>query len=200
MGWQMDSHGNWTNSSGSGTTKESSSSLSAANGGGDNKPQDSGSDKTITDRGNTSETKESIKDSTENKTVEIKYAEEANFTADGDHKIRKGCYLKIRKGVADRWTGKWLILETTHTVDVRGYKVEGVLGKIPYKEKTQKSKSPKKKSNGSSTKESNGTAKKSTVSESKSESVQSKKSSDSSVKAASGSDWKMKPDGTWYKG
>ena len=190
MALKMDSHGNWINTSDGESKTSTSSSASKST----DKPKAESSNKTVTDKGNTSETKESIKDSTDNKTTEIKYAEEANFTCVGDCKIRKGCYLNVRRGVADRWTGKWLILETTHTIDIRGYKVDGVLGKIPYKETTQKSNSPKKSSSGSNKKAKVETSNKKTASDSSSSKTVSNKTSKA---ASSYTKKKMLPDGTW---
>lgn len=122
MGWEMDSHGNWKQSSGSGNTTTSTSNKS---------------DKSVTDKGNTSDTDKAIKNSTANKENKIKYAEESSFTCLGDATIRKGGYLTIGKGVAKRWKGKWKILQTTHKLGNNGYTTEGTLGRIPYKEEAK---------------------------------------------------------------
>lgn len=176
MGWKMDSHGNWTKSGGSGTKKTSGGSKSSGS---------STESKSTTDKGNTSSTSKSIKISTSNKENELKYAEEANFEIDGDYTVRRGGKMKIRNGVASRWKGTWYILETTHTVDGRGYKTEGLLGRIPYREKK---KSTKKKTK---TKKSSKTSSKSSQKSTSSKSSGKKKSS------TTGKKWVMDSHGNW---
>ena len=164
MGWQMDSHGNWTNTEGSGSKT----------GGDSNKT------KTATDKGNTSDTNSSISETTSNKTNEVQYAEEANFSAEGNYAIRRGGYFKVGDGVASRWKGKWKILETTHTIDARGYKTDGVLGRIPYQEDDSSSSSDS--GSGSDKDDTKGN-----------------ESDDTSSNDDSGGEWIMDSDGTWHK-
>lgn len=191
MGWKMDSHGNWTKSGGSGTKKSGSSS-------GGNKGKSSGSSggssgKSSTDKGNTSTTSKSIKISTSNKENELKYAEEANFEIDGDYLVRRGGKMKIRNGVANRWKGTWYILETTHTVDSRGYKTEGLLGRVPYKEKTtsKKKKTTKKKTSTKKNSKASGSSSQKKSAGSKSGSGNKMKSSTVKKK------WVMDSHGNW---
>lgn len=179
MAWKMDSHGNWTNTGGSGEKKSGSDS-------GTKTPTP---EKSTTDKGNTSSTSESIKISTENKENQLKYAEEATFEIEGDFRVRRGGKMKIRNGVAERWKGVWTILEVTHTVDSRGYKTEGVLGRIPYREEKKKKKSGNDSGSGNSGGGSSGGGdnKKPTT-------PKKPKSGDTGKK------WVMDPDGTWrYK-
>lgn len=177
MGWKMDSHGKWTQSGGSGAKKTSSS----KSGGGS-----SSTEKSTTDKGNTASTSKSIKISTSNKENELKYAEEANFEIDGDYTVRRGGKMKIRNGVASRWKGTWYILETTHTVDSRGYKTEGLLGRIPYREKKKSTK--KKSSKKKSSKASNTASQKSSAS---------KNSGGKSKSSSTGKKWVMDSHGNW---
>lgn len=174
MGWSMDSHGNWTNSSGSGSTNSGS-------GGGQ-------TNKTAIDKGNTSDTDESIADTTSNKTAKLKYAEEARFETDGDFNIRRGGYLNVGGGVAGRWQGSWLILESTHTVTPRGYVTEGLVARIPYYEETNDN-SSNNSSSDSGSDNSGGS----------SNSGNSGGSSGGSGGGSSGGKWVMDPDGTWHK-
>lgn len=165
----MDSHGNWTNSDGSGSKKKTGTT--------------SNTNKEVTDKGNTSDTKDSLSDTTSNKTNEIKYAEEARFSMDGNYAVRRGGYIKVRKGVANRWKGKWKILETTHTIDSRGYTTEGTVGRIPYVEDNGSDSSDSSSSNGGS---SNGNG-------------NGNNNNNPSNNDSSGGTWVMDPDGTWHK-
>lgn len=159
MAWEMNSSGGWTQSAGSGEGN-------------------SDTDKVLIDKGNTADTNAGIKQTTENKTESIKYAEEANFSTDGNYAIKRGGKLLIGDGVASRWQGEWLILETTHTVDVRGYKTEGVLGRIPY---IENSGGDKKKASDSGDKKSDS------------------KTGDVKSGDASGGKWEMDSSGAWRK-
>lgn len=180
MGWKMDSHGNWTQSGGSGSKKSNNSNSKSGGNSGSSTP------KSTTDKGNTSSTSKSIKISTSNKENELKYAEEANFEIDGDYTVRRGGKIKIRNGVADRWKGTWYILETTHTVDGRGYKTEGLLGRIPYREK-KKTKKKKKSTKGS---KASSTANQKSSASSKSNNSKPKSST-------TGKKWVMDSHGNW---
>lgn len=70
-------------------------------------------------------------------TLELSYAEEATFTTDGDHLIRRGSRVLIRHGVASRWKGVWYVTEVTHTLDSKGYITEGKLVRAPYQKSTK---------------------------------------------------------------
>lgn len=188
MGWKMDSHGNWTQTSGSGSKGGGGSSGGNSGGGGGTKT--SGSN-TVTDRGNTSDTNKAIADTTMDKTDQLKYAEEARFTMIGDYQLQRGGYLIIGGGVASRWKGEWLVLETTHTVNSRGYTTEGLCARKPYYEET-KSKSDSSSSGGSSSSgcSSGGNS---------GGGGSSKPSGGSGNSGSSGGQWVMDPDGTWHK-
>ena len=96
----------------------------------------------VSDKGNTADTNKSIAESTNNKTIQKKYAEEANFTCTGSVYIRRNGILNVTDGVAERWKGAWEIREATHTIDAGGYVVEGKLARKPYLEESEdKSKS-----------------------------------------------------------
>ena len=86
--------------------------------------------------------------------------------------------MNIGKGVASRWQGRWKILETTHTIDSRGYTTEGVLGRIPYEDDSSK---------------------KSADSGNKSDSGNKASGANSGKSGTSGGTWKMSSDGTWRK-
>ena len=99
----------------------------------------------VSDKGNTADTNDGIAESTNNKTIQKKYAEEANFTCTGSVYIRRNGILTINDGVAERWKGAWEIREVTHTIDAGGYVVEGKLARKPYLEESEdKSKSANK--------------------------------------------------------
>lgn len=175
MAWKMDSHGNWTQTGGTGNSSGNNNSGSNEN-------------KVVSDKGNTSDTNTAIADTTTNKTNEIKYAEEANFSCEGDYAIRRGGKFKVGKGVASRWKGKWKILETTHTIDTRGYKTEGRLGRIPYVEESSSgdsSSSSGSSDSGSSSGSGNSGGGSSSGSPGKSDS--------------SGGEWYMDSSGVWRK-
>lgn len=174
MAWKMDSHGNWTNSDGSGSKKKNKNKITTSN-----------TNKEVTDKGNTSDTKGSLSDTTSNKTNEIKYAEEARFSMDGNYAVRRGGYIKVRKGVAKRWQGKWKILETTHTIDSRGYSTEGTVGRIPYVEDSGSDSSGSGSSNGGLSGNGNGNG--------------NRNNNNPSNNDSSGGTWVMDPDGTWHK-
>lgn len=179
----MDSHGNWTNSDGSGSKNNIGTTISNTKNTG---TTTSNTNKELTDKGNTSDTKDSISDTTSNKTNEIKYAEEARFSMDGNYAVRRGGYIKVRKGVAKRWQGKWKILETTHTIDSRGYSTEGTVGRIPYVEDNSGSDSSGSgSSNGGSSGNGNGNG--------------NGNNNNPSNNDSSGGTWVMDPDGTWHK-
>lgn len=133
MAYKMDANGNWHQMSTSTKTATKIKSKSKAS------------------KGNTSDTKKSIKVSDNNASDKTAYAEECNFCIEGDYKVRMGTTLKVRDGVAERWKGNWKILETTHTVDSKGYKTEGKAGRIPYKTETSKKKKTKKKKSSTKT-------------------------------------------------
>lgn len=131
-------------------------------------------------KGNPSATDSSIKETNANKTDDIKYVETANFKILGDTNIRKGNSLNVGSGIGDRWKGKWLILSTTHTIDSKGYTVDGVVGRKPYVESG---------SNSSSTSALKDSA-----------SADSNKSATKDTAPSSGTSdkkWELMPDGTW---
>lgn len=185
MAWKMDASGNWTRSSGSGEK------VSSENG---SKPkQEDKQPKVVADKGNTSDTNKAIRQSTDNKTAKISYAEEGNFKVLGGFSIRKGGTIKIGKGVAKRWRGQWRILSTTHTIDSKGYFTEGTVGRVPYQPDSDKKDS---KSGNSDNK-----SDKNVVSN-----TDAKTSTEPKVKGASGSSnnsnkgkWKMNSSGVWTK-
>lgn len=88
---------------------------------------------------------------TVNGLLELQYAEEATFSCDGDWLIRKGGRIEVGKGVASRWQGVWFILESTHTIDSKGYTIDGKVARAPYDpdddEKFKKQLKKKKKKN-----------------------------------------------------
>lgn len=162
MPYKMDQNGNWTFVA---EKKDGSKTDSTAK---------------KVDKTNTTDTNSAISETASNQTDAIKYAEEATFTCDGDYQVRKGCKLDVRKGVASRWKGEWDIIETSHTIDLSGYKIEGRCGRIPYSDSKFKDGASSGKSN------SDTTAKK----DSKTDPT---KSDDSSAI------WKMDASGKWMK-
>lgn len=187
MTWKMDASGNWTRSSGSGEK------VSSENG---SKPkQEDKQPKVVADKGNTSDTNKAIRQSTDNKTAKISYAEEGNFKVLGGFSIRKGGTIKIGKGVAKRWQGSWRILSTTHTIDSKGYFTEGTVGRVPYQPDSDKKDSKSGNSDNKSDKNvvSNTDAKTST--EPKVKGASGSSSSNNSNKGK----WKMNSSGVWTK-
>lgn len=83
------------------------------------------------DNGNVSESQDAISETTKNKEEKTKYTETATAKILGATNCRMGNWLVIQKGVADRWLGKWLILETTHTIDAKGYTIDVNIGREP---------------------------------------------------------------------
>ena len=106
---------------------------------------------------------------------------------DGNYAVRRGGYIKVRKGVAKRWQGKWKILETTHTIDSRGYSTEGTVGRIPYVEDSGSDSSGSGSSNGGSSGNGNGNGNRN------------RNNNNPSNNDSSGGTWVMDPDGTWHK-
>lgn len=133
------------------------------------------------DNRNVSDTFDSISETTKNKEQKIEYSETATAKLLGHTNARRGKWLNIKKGVAKRWLGKWLILACTHTIDQKGYTVDLNLGRKPSSGGGGGSSS----TTSSKTPPSDKTATKGT----------------SSSPAASTSDkvWKLQPDGKWVQ-
>lgn len=162
MAYKLGSDGNWTHipESGGGT---------------------GGNSGTKIDNGNVSDTSSSISETTSNSETKIEYSETASAKLKGMTTVRRGKWLNVKKGVASRWMGKWLILSCTHTIDQKGYSVDVQLGRKPMKSSGGSSGS----TTSSSTPASDKTATKQAP----------------STPAASGSDkvWKLQPDGKWVQ-
>lgn len=182
MGYTMDANGKWTH-------KSSSKSGSSKNGGSSKKS----SKKTTSSKGNTADTKKGITISDSNATDSKAYAEECSFTVLGDYTIKMGTTLKVRKGVASRWTGNWKITETTHTIDSKGYLIEGKAGRIPYSTSTSSGSTKSKNGSKSSSKSSKNSKKTTSKSPKKNNTKNPKKKTSSSTK------WKMDANGKWKK-
>lgn len=118
MAYEMQSDGNWVHKEGGG-------------GGGGSGGGAAGSNGTSVDNGTVDENSTALSEITANKQEKLEYVETATARVYGMPNLRRGNWLKIKKGVADRWLGKWLILACTHTIDSKGYCVDLELGRKP---------------------------------------------------------------------
>lgn len=139
------------------------------------------------DNGNVSESNDAIKETTKNKEEKTKYTETATAKILGATNCRMGNWLIIEAGVAERWLGKWLILETTHTIDAKGYTIDVNIGRAPAEGGG---------GGGGSESGSSSTTSSDTPSSEKTAAKSAPK-----APAASTSDkvWKLQPDGKWVQ-
>lgn len=136
------------------------------------------------DNGNVSDTSDAISETTANSESKIEYSETATAKLQGDTRARRGKWLNVKKGVASRWMGKWLILACTHTIDQKGYNTDLNLGRKP--------------SSGSgSSSSSSGSSSTTSSSTPASEKTATKTTSSSPAASTSDKVWKLNPNGTW---